>query len=198
MPGVMPRFTEYLPEGKLKELRDIANAIVAPGKGILAADESVPTLGKRFKAINVENTEENRRAYRQLLFSADPALAKNISGVILYHETLYQKADDGSPLVRLLQDRGIIPGIKVDKGTVFLPGTPEEYTTQGLDGLSDRCAQYKKDGCHFAKWRCVLKISERTPSYLAMKENANVLARYAVICQQVSFSQTGYKHSLTD
>ncbi|TGZ65940.1 hypothetical protein CRM22_005628 [Opisthorchis felineus] len=184
MPAVMPRFTEYLPEGKLKELRDIANAIVAPGKGILAADESVPTLGKRLKTINVENSEENRRAYRQLLFSADPVLAKNISGVILYHETLYQKTDDGTPLVRLLQDRGIIPGIKVDKGVVNLPGTPEECTTQGLDGLSDRCAQYKKDGCHFAKWRCVLKISERTPSYLAMKENANVLARYAVICQQ--------------
>lgn len=184
MPNVIPRFTEYLPEGKLKELRDIANALVAPGKGLLAADESVPTLGKRFKGINLENTEENRRNYRQLLFSTDPSLAKNISGVILHHETLYQKSEDGTPLLRLLQDRGIIPGIKVDKGTVPLAGTPDELTTQGLDGLSERCAQYKKDGCHFAKWRCVLRISDRTPSYLAMKENANVLARYAVICQQ--------------
>ncbi|CAH8847829.1 unnamed protein product [Trichobilharzia szidati] len=181
-----PKFAEYLCEGKQKELRDIANALVAPGKGILAADESVPSLGKRFKTINLENTEENRRVYRQLLFSTDPALAKNISGVILYHETLYQKADDGFPLIRLLQDRGIVPGIKVDKGTVPLPGTHDECSTQGLDGLYERCSQYKKDGCHFAKWRCVLKISERNPSSLAIHENANVLARYAAICQQNS------------
>ncbi|VDD77279.1 unnamed protein product [Mesocestoides corti] len=178
------RFAEYLPEPKLKELRDIANAIVSPGKGILAADESVPTIGKRFKSINLENTEENRRDYRQLLFSTDPCLAKYISGVILFHDTVYQKTNDGTPLVRLLQDRGIIPGIKVDTGVVPLAGTHNEGTTQGLDGLSERCAQYKKDGCHFAKWRCVLKIQEHTPSYLAMLENANVLARYAVICQQ--------------
>ncbi|KAF8566584.1 hypothetical protein P879_06405 [Paragonimus westermani] len=103
MSPTLPRFAEYLPEGKLKELRDIASALVAPGKGLLAADESVPTLGKRFKAINVENSEENRRTYRQLLFSTDPSLARNISGVILHHETLSQKADDGTPLVRLLQ-----------------------------------------------------------------------------------------------
>ncbi|CAL8076452.1 unnamed protein product [Calicophoron daubneyi] len=178
------RFTEYLPEDKQKELRDIANAIVAPGKGILAADESVPTLGKRFKSINLENTEDNRRAYRELLFSCDPSLAKNISGVILFHETLFQKTEDGTPLVRLLQDRGIIPGIKVDKGVVPLAGTVDEVTTQGLDCLGERCSQYKKLGCHFAKWRCVLKISEGTPSFSAMAENANVLARYAVICQQ--------------
>nr|CDS17201.1 fructose bisphosphate aldolase class I [Echinococcus granulosus] len=178
------RFVEYLPEAKLKELRDIANAIVSPGKGILAADESVATIGKRFRSINLENTEENRRNYRQLLFSSDPCLAKYISGVILFHDTVYQKMDDGTPLISLLQDRGIIPGIKVDKGVVPLAGTHEEGTTQGLDGLSERCAQYKRDGCHFAKWRCVLKIQEHTPSYQAMMENANVLARYAVICQQ--------------
>ncbi|MDG6100485.1 fructose-bisphosphate aldolase class I, partial [Alteromonas sp. ZYF713] len=110
------RFAEYLPEAKLKELRDIANAIVSPGKGILAADESVATIGKRFKSINLENTEENRRNYRQLLFSSDPCLAKYISGVILFHDTVYQKTSDGIPLISLLQDRGIIPGIKVDKG----------------------------------------------------------------------------------
>uniref|UniRef100_A0A0X3PH87 Fructose-bisphosphate aldolase n=2 Tax=Schistocephalus solidus TaxID=70667 RepID=A0A0X3PH87_SCHSO len=178
------RFAEYLSEAKQKELRDIANAIVAPGKGILAADESVSTIGKRFKSINLENTEENRRLYRQLLFSTDPCLAKHISGVILFHDTVYQKTEDGTPLIKLLQDRGIIPGIKVDKGVVPLAGTWDEGTTQGLDGLSERCAQYKKDGCHFAKWRCVLKITDRTPSYQAMMENANVLARYAVICQQ--------------
>lgn len=178
------RFVEYLPEPKLKELRDIANAIVTPGKGILAADESVSTIGKRFASINLENTEENRRDYRELLFSTDPIIAKYISGVILFHDTVYQKASDGTPLIKLLQDRGIIPGIKVDAGVVPLVGTHDECTTQGLDGLSERCAQYKKDGCHFAKWRCVLKINQFTPSYQAMMENANVLARYAVICQQ--------------
>ncbi|KAL7065057.1 hypothetical protein AAHC03_05097 [Spirometra sp. Aus1] len=178
------RFAEYLSEFRQKELRDIANAIVAPGKGILAADESVSTIGKRFQSINIENNEDNRRRYRQLLFSTDPCLAKYISGVILFHDTVYQKTEDGTPLIKLLHDRGIIPGIKVDKGVVPLAGTWSEGTTQGLDGLSERCAQYKKDGCHFAKWRCVLKISDKTPSYQAMMENANVLARYAVICQQ--------------
>lgn len=180
----MSRFVPYLTPEKEDELRRIANAIVAPGKGILAADESTGTMGKRFQNINVENTEENRRAYRQLLFTAGPDLAKHISGVILYHETLYQKADDGQPLVNLLRSKGIIAGIKVDTGTVALAGSDGECTTQGLDGLSERCAQYKKDGCDFAKWRCVLKISKHTPSYQAMLENANVLARYASICQQ--------------
>jgi fructose-bisphosphate aldolase class I len=180
----MSRFVPYLTPEKEDELRRIANAIVAPGKGILAADESTGTLGKRFQNINVENIEENRRAYRQLLFTAGPDLAKHISGVILYHETLYQKADDGQPLVNLLRSNGIIAGIKVDTGTVALAGSDGECTTQGLDGLAERCAQYKKDGCDFAKWRCVLKISKHTPSYQAMVENANVLARYASICQQ--------------
>ncbi|CAH8604459.1 unnamed protein product [Dicrocoelium dendriticum] len=124
MPSVQPRFTEYLPEGKLKELRDIANALVAPGKGLLAADESVPTMGKRLKSINVENTEENRRAYRQLLFSTDPSLAKNISGVILYHETLYQKAEDGTPLVRLLQN-GLVPIVEPE---ILPDGNHDLYT----------------------------------------------------------------------
>jgi len=141
-------------------------------------------MGKRLASINVENTEEHRRVYRQLLFSSGKALAEHISGVILFHETLYQKADDGTPLVKLLKDNGIILGIKVDTGTVNLAGTDGEVTTQGLDGLKERCEQYKKDGCDFAKWRCVLKISPHTPSYLSMKENANVLARYAMICQQ--------------
>lgn len=166
------------------ELKRIAEDIVKPGKGILAADESTGTMGKRLAGIGVENTEENRRSYRQLLFTSGAEMAKSISGVILFHETLYQKADDGTPFVKILRDQGIIPGIKVDKGVVPLSGTIGEGTTQGLDGLSERCAQYKKDGCDFAKWRCVLKISEHTPSELAMKENANVLARYASICQQ--------------
>ncbi|XP_050292971.1 fructose-bisphosphate aldolase [Anthonomus grandis grandis] len=165
------------------ELRKIANAIVAPGKGILAADESVSTMGKRLSDIGVENTEENRRKYRQLLFTTCPTIGDYISGVILFHETLYQKADDGTPFPELLKQRGIIPGIKVDTGVVPLFGSNDECTTQGLDDLAKRCAQYKKDGCHFAKWRCVLKINEHTPSFQSLIENANVLARYASICQ---------------
>lgn len=166
------------------ELRRIAGSIVAPGKGILAADESTGTMGKRLAGIGVENTEENRRLYRQLLFTSGAEMSQCIGGVILFHETLYQKADDGTPFVKLIRDMGIVPGIKVDKGVVPLAGTIEEGTTQGLDDLGKRCAQYKKDGCDFAKWRCVLRISDKTPSELAMKENANVLARYATICQQ--------------
>merc|ERR1711962_384292 len=180
------KMTTYFnyPEPKLQEeLKRIADAIVAPGKGILAADESTGTMGKRLANIGVENTEENRRKYRQLLFTCDPALANNISGVILFHETLYQKSDDGTPFADLIKQLGIIPGIKVDKGVVPLMGSEGESTTQGLDDLSQRCAQYKKDGCDFAKWRCVLKVGKNTPSYQAMLENANVLARYASICQ---------------
>jgi len=180
----MPSFAPYLTCAQQQELHDIACAIVAPGKGILAADESTGTMGSRFKNIDVENIEENRRLYRQLLFTAGADLAHNIGGVILYHETFYQKDDNGVPFVKLLQDLKIIPGIKVDKGVVNLSGTFGESTTQGLDDLAVRCAQYKKDGAQFAKWRCVLKIGAHTPSHLAMLENANVLARYASICQQ--------------
>ncbi|CAB3220153.1 unnamed protein product [Arctia plantaginis] len=188
MPGfgtkaTMSTYFQYPTPELQEELKKIAQAIVVPGKGILAADESTGTMGKRLQDIGVENTEENRRKYRQLLFSTDAALSENISGVILFHETLYQKADDGTPLVSLLEKRGIIPGIKVDKGVVPLFGSDDECTTQGLDDLAQRCAQYKKDGCHFAKWRCVIKIGRFTPSYQAIMENANVLARYASICQ---------------
>lgn len=179
----MTTYFNYPSEELQKELSRIAQAIVAPGKGILAADESVSTMGKRLQDIGVENTEDNRRAYRQLLFTTDPKIGENVSGVILFHETLYQKADDGTPFVELLKKRGIIPGIKVDKGVVPLMGSEDECTTQGLDDLGARCAQYKKDGCDFAKWRCVLKIGKNTPSYQAILENANVLARYASICQ---------------
>lgn len=166
------------------ELKKTAQALVAPGKGILAADESTGTLGKRFTKINLDNTEENRRKYRQLLFTTDKEISQYISGVILFHETVYQKADDGTPFIKLLTDKGIIPGIKVDLGVVNLMGTNEETTTQGLDDLGKRCAQYYKDGCRFAKWRSVLKIDEHCPSQLAIMENANVLARYASVCQQ--------------
>ncbi|KER24337.1 hypothetical protein T265_07976 [Opisthorchis viverrini] len=175
---------KYLQPEQEARLKTIANQIVQPGKGILAADESTGTIGNRFKKIGVENHEENRRHYRQLLFTTDPCLANNISGVILFHETFYQVADDGVRLVDHLKRKGILPGIKLDKGVVPLAGTLNECTTQGLDGLAERCAQYRKDGAEFAKWRCVLKITSHTPSYLAMMENANVLARYASICQQ--------------
>uniref|UniRef100_A0A3Q1GMX7 Fructose-bisphosphate aldolase n=1 Tax=Acanthochromis polyacanthus TaxID=80966 RepID=A0A3Q1GMX7_9TELE len=178
------QFPSLSPEQK-KELSDIAQRIVAPGKGILAADESTGTMGKRFQKINVENNEENRRSFRDILFSSDPSISNSIGGVILFHETLYQKSDSGKLFPQVIKDKGIIVGIKVDKGTAGLNGTDGETTTQGLDGLSERCAQYKKDGCDFAKWRCVLKISDGCPSALAIAENANVLARYASICQQV-------------
>uniref|UniRef100_A0A7N8XLH9 Fructose-bisphosphate aldolase n=1 Tax=Mastacembelus armatus TaxID=205130 RepID=A0A7N8XLH9_9TELE len=177
------QYPALTPEQK-KELQDIAQRIVAPGKGILAADESTGSMAKRLNPIGVENTEENRRRYRQLLFTADQRIDSCIGGVIFFHETLYQNTDDGTPFAKLIKDRGIVVGIKVDKGVVPLAGTNGETTTQGLDGLSERCAQYKKDGADFAKWRCVLKISETTPSHLAILENANVLARYASICQQ--------------
>uniref|UniRef100_A0A8C9ACA6 Fructose-bisphosphate aldolase n=3 Tax=Primates TaxID=9443 RepID=A0A8C9ACA6_PROSS len=181
MPYPHPALT---PEQK-KELSDIAHRIVAPGKGILAADESTGSIAKRLQSIGTENTEENRRFYRQLLLTADDRVNPCIGGVILFHETLYQKADDGRPFPQVIKSKGGVVGIKVDKGVVPLAGTNGETTTQGLDGLSERCAQYKKDGADFAKWRCVLKIGEHTPSALAIMENANVLARYASICQQV-------------
>ncbi|XP_076609333.1 fructose-bisphosphate aldolase A-like [Chaetodon auriga] len=173
----------FLSAEQKKELSDIAQRIVAAGKGILAADESTGSMAKRFQAINTENTEENRRLYRQLLFTADDQVNPCIGGVIFFHETLYQKTDDGKPFPQLIKEKGMVVGIKVDKGVVPLAGTNAETTTQGLDGLYERCAQYKKDGADFAKWRCVLKITPTTPSKLAIMENANVLARYASICQ---------------
>ena len=179
----MTTYFNYPPQALQDELKKIADQICTPGKGILAADESVSTMGKRFADIGVENTEDNRRAYRQLLFTTDKEISNYISGVILFHETVYQKADDGTPFIKLIQDKGILPGIKVDLGVVDLMGSEGESTTQGLDDLGKRCAQYKKDGCQFAKWRCVLKIGKNTPSYQACLENANVLARYASICQ---------------
>ncbi|XP_032901770.1 fructose-bisphosphate aldolase C [Amblyraja radiata] len=171
------------PEQK-KELNEIALQIISPGKGILAADESVGSMAKRLTQIGVENTEENRRFYRQILMTADDRVKTFIGGVIFFHETLYQATDDGTPFINIIKERNIVAGIKVDKGVVPLAGTNGESTTQGLDGLAERCAQYKKDGADFAKWRCVLKISATTPSALAILENANVLARYASICQQ--------------
>lgn len=174
----------YLTAEQQNELARIAKAIVAPGKGILAADESTGSMTKKLGPIGLENNEENRRQYRQILFTADASIANYISGVIFFDETFYQKTDDGTPFPQLLKSRGIIPGIKLDKGLVKLSGTDDETTTQGLDDLDARCAKYKKDGADFAKWRCALKIGKGMPSQLAILENANVLARYASICQQ--------------
>ncbi|KAK7883096.1 hypothetical protein WMY93_029270 [Mugilogobius chulae] len=175
---------QALSEAQKKELHETALRIVSPGKGILAADESVGSMGKRLAQVGVENSEENRRQFRQILFSADDRINSCIGGVIFFHETLYQYSDSGVSFVKMIKDRGIMIGVKVDKGVVPLPGTYGETTTQGLDGLSERCAQYKKDGAVFAKWRCVLKISDNNPSQLAISENAGVLARYSSICQQ--------------
>nr|CCQ42785.1 aldolase homolog A [Leucosolenia complicata] len=182
--ATLPSTGTWLSDEQKKALRDTAEAIVADGKGILAADESTGTMGKRLSQIGLENTDENRRLFRQLLFTSKKEIGQYLGGCILFHETLYQKADDGTPFVTLLQDRGIIPGIKVDLGVVPLAGTVNETTTQGLDDLGKRCAKYYQDGCRFAKWRCVLKIGEHQPSPLAILENANVLARYASTCQQ--------------
>lgn len=163
----------------------IANAqrIVTPGKGILAADESTGTIGKRFSGINVENNEENRRAYRELLFTSE-GIENYISGVILFKETLSHKTKDGKSLVSILLDKGILPGIKVDAGTAPIPGTNNETYTQGLDKLGEQCAAYYQQGCRFAKWRAVLKIDKNEPSEKAIIENAHGLARYATICQE--------------
>ncbi|XP_023529057.1 fructose-bisphosphate aldolase 6, cytosolic-like [Cucurbita pepo subsp. pepo] len=163
----------------------IANAayIGTPGKGILAADESTGTIGKRLASINVENVELNRRALRELLFLTPGAL-QYLSGVILYEETLYQKTAAGKPFVDVLLEGGVLPGIKVDKGTVELAGTNGETTTQGLDGLAQRCQKYYQAGARFAKWRAVLKIGPTEPSQLSINENAYGLARYAAICQE--------------
>jgi fructose-bisphosphate aldolase class I len=167
------------------ELIQTANAISAPGKGILAADESTGTIGKRFEKIKLENNETNRRAYRELLFTAPGDWGKYISGVILYEETLYQKTEAGVPFVEVLRQKNVIPGIKVDKGLANIPGTDGEQSTLGLDGLGGRCQEYYKAGARFAKWRAVVKVDDHhLPSELGIQEAATGLAQYAAICQE--------------
>ncbi|MBA2654206.1 MAG: fructose-bisphosphate aldolase class I [Gammaproteobacteria bacterium] len=165
-----------------QELAKTIDDIVKQGKGILAADESTGTITKRFQPIKVESTEENRRIYRELLFTT-PSIQEYISGVILYEETLSQKTHDGNPFPKMLQDAGIVPGIKVDKGIIPLSGSPEENITQGLDGLEERLKGYKALGARFAKWRAVIPITAHLPSQYALHANAEALARYASICQ---------------
>lgn len=165
-----------------KELIDTANYITRRGFGILAADESMNTIGKKFQGLAIENTEENRRAYRELLFSAE-GLENYISGVILFEETCQQKTKDGVNFLEYLKSKGIIPGIKLDKGLVPIMGTAGEEATQGLDDLHKRCKEFYEIGCRFAKWRCVLRIGQGLPSNLAVQLTAETLARYASICQ---------------
>ncbi len=166
-------------------LSKTAAAMVAKGKGILAADESSGTCEKRFQSVNVECTEENRRAYRALLFGT-PGVEQYLSGVILFDETARQKANDGAPFPEYLAKKGVIPGIKVDKGTVEIPLAPGEKVTEGLDGLAKRLDEYFKLGCRFAKWRAVIAIGKGIPTHTCLYANAHVLARYAAACQQAS------------
>jgi fructose-bisphosphate aldolase class I len=168
----------------LTELNRVAEHMVAPGRGILAADESSGTIKKRFDAISVENTENNRRDYREMMFRTTEAMSKYISGVILYDETIRQNAKDGTPLVKLITAAGALPGIKVDAGAKPLPFCPGETVTEGLDGLRERLIEYRKLGAKFAKWRAVIDVGAGIPSYTCIKANAHALARYAALCQE--------------
>src|SRR5215468_8993586 len=167
----------------LADLNKIAVAMVTPGKGILAADESSGTIKKRFDAIKVDSTEENRRDYREMLFRSTEAMSRFISGVILYDETIWQNAADGTPLVKLIEQSGAIPGIKVDEGTQALPACPGELGTVGLDKRAERLKKYHERGARFAKWRAVIDIGSGIPSMTAIRVNAHALARYAALCQ---------------
>ena len=166
-----------------KTLEEIANYIVSDGKGILAADESSGTIEKRFKSINVESTEDNRRKYREMLFRS-PVMAEAIGGVILFDETLRQKSGDGDYLRNVILDHGSLPGIKVDQGVKEFEGGSDEKITTGLDGLHERCQEYEKLGARFTKWRAVINVSDEIPSNNCISENMNALAEYALIAQQ--------------
>jgi fructose-bisphosphate aldolase class I len=167
----------------LAELNKVALAMTAPGKGLLAADESTGTIGKRFDAIKTANTEDNRRDYREFMFRTAEAMKNHISGVILYDETIWQKAKDGTPLVDIIKANGALPGIKVDEGVKPLPNCPGEVVTVGLDRLADRLPKYYEAGARFAKWRAVIDIGAGMPSYDCIHANTHALARYAALCQ---------------
>jgi fructose-bisphosphate aldolase class I len=167
----------------LAELNKVAKAMVAPGRGILAADESSATIKKRFDAIGAESTGVNRRDYREMLFRSTEAMSKYISGVILYDETIRQNAKDGTPLVKIIEKAGALPGIKVDKGLKPLPFCPNEVITEGLDGLRERLIEYRGLGAKFAKWRAVIDIGAGIPTQTCINTNAHALARYAALCQ---------------
>lgn len=166
-----------------KELETVAQSMVAKGKGILAADESMGTIKRRFDSIKIESNENTRRAYREMLFTTK-GIEEAISGVILFDETIRTSTNDGTPFPQLLAKKGIIPGIKVDKGTVDMPGFPGEVVTEGLDGLRARVKEYYELGARFAKWRAVIHIGEGIPAYTCLEANAHALARYAALCQE--------------
>jgi fructose-bisphosphate aldolase class I len=166
-----------------EDLDNVARALVAKGKGILAADESMGTIKRRFDSINIESNDTNRQAYRDMLFTA-PGIEEAISGVILFDETLRTKAKDGTPFPQLLAKKGILPGIKVDKGPVDIPFFPGEVVSEGLDGLRGRLKEYKELGAKFAKWRAVITIGDGIPTYTCLKANAHALGRYAALCQE--------------
>ena len=170
----------------ISELQKTINDLIAPGKGVLAADESSGTIAKRFSSINVESTEETRRAYRSLLLTS-PEIKKYLVGVILFEETLVQTDNEGNLFPKLLEEQGIVPGVKVDKGTIPLLGASGDLITQGLDGLAERLSIYKKQGARFTKWREVYEIGENNPTHLGIQANAETLARYAAICQDNGF-----------
>jgi fructose-bisphosphate aldolase class I len=167
----------------LADLNKVALAMVAPGKGLLAADESSGTIKKRFDNINVASTEESRRDYREMLFRSSEAMAQYISGVILFDETIWQNAKDGTPLIKIIEQSGAIPGIKVDEGTQALSNCPGELVTTGLDRLAERLKKYYDQGARFAKWRAVIDIGQGVPTMTAIHVNAHALARYAALCQ---------------
>ncbi len=179
------------------ELEKTANSLIANGRGILAADESSSTIKKRFDAIGVESTEINRRDYREMLLRT-PGIGEHLSGVILYDETIWQSAADGTPLVELIENAGLIPGIKVDEGTETLVWSSEETITKGLDQLSKRLPKYYERGARFAKWRAVIKIGADMPSYNCLHSNAHALARYAALCQQANIVPIVEPEVLTD
>jgi fructose-bisphosphate aldolase class I len=166
-----------------QELESVARSLVAKGKGILAADESSGTIKRRFDGIKIESTEDNRRAYREMLFTTK-GIEEAISGVILFDETIRQSAKDGTSFPQVLSKKGIVPGIKVDKGTIELPGFPGETVTEGLDGLRGRIKEYRELGAKFAKWRAVITIGEGIPTGTCISANAHALARYAALCQK--------------
>jgi fructose-bisphosphate aldolase class I len=170
-------------EATMADLNETARALVAPGKGILAADESTGTIKKRFDSIGIESTEESRRAYRDMLFTTEGA-GDHISGVILYDETIRQSTSDGTPFPEYLEEQGVIPGIKVDLGAKPLAKAPDETITEGLDGLRDRLNEYRELGARFAKWRAVISIGDGIPSEYCLWTNAHALARYAALCQE--------------
>jgi fructose-bisphosphate aldolase class I len=167
----------------VEALEVTARALVPPGKGILAADESHPSIGRRFEPLGIPNTEETRRRYRQMLLTT-PGVTQYVSGVILFDETIRQRTDDGAPLVEILARQGIMPGIKVDRGTKPLAGAPGELVTEGLDGLRERLAEYTQLGARFAKWRAVITIAPGQPTDRAIRVNAHALGRYAALCQE--------------